>query len=165
MATEISRSYKNCITSKLIHQSIPAAPNHLPPGYWGAFSRRVSPGVGAFASFALPGSRAFCQPLGYSRAFDTHAVSYQNITTQRILLEKKGDWLICQEQEVVKACSRFYASISSLLSKPELHSETRVRLTWINVFSLVNQISVDIIWRTSFRIHNLFMTYNFTALY
>ena len=30
-----------------------------------------------------------CQPRGYSRAFDTRAVSYQNITTQRILLEKR----------------------------------------------------------------------------
>ena len=29
------------------------------------------------------------QPRGYSRAFDTHAVSYQNIATQRILLEKR----------------------------------------------------------------------------
>ena len=28
-----------------------------------------------------------CQP----RAFDTHAVSYQNITPQRILLEKQAD--------------------------------------------------------------------------
>ena len=31
----------------------------------------------------------FCLHRGYSRAFDTHAVSYQNITTQKILLEKK----------------------------------------------------------------------------
>ena len=30
-----------------------------------------------------------CQPRGYSRAFDTRAVSYQNITTQRILLDKR----------------------------------------------------------------------------
>ena len=30
-----------------------------------------------------------CQPPGQSRAFDTHAVSYQNITTQKVLLEKK----------------------------------------------------------------------------
>ena len=50
------------------------------------------------------------------------AVSYQNITTQRTL-RKKADWLICQGQGVVKACSRFYACISSLLIKPELHSE------------------------------------------
>ena len=29
------------------------------------------------------------QPRGHSRVFDTHAVSYQNITTQKVLLEKK----------------------------------------------------------------------------
>ena len=50
-----------------------------------------------------------CQPQGHSRSFDTHAVSYQNITTQRILLGKKADWLICQDRKkletVVKACS------------------------------------------------------------
>ena len=78
--------------------------------------------------------------------------------------EKKADWLTCQGQRVVKVCSRFYAC---MLIKPELHSETRVGelSAWINVFWLVNQTSVDIIWRTSFHIYNLFMTYNFTALY
>ena len=56
-----------------------------------------------------------CQPQGFD--------------TQTILLEKQDDWLICQGRElkrIVKACSRFYACISSLLIKPELHtSETR----------------------------------------
>ena len=53
-----------------------------------------------------------CQPQGFD--------------TQTILLEKQDDWLICQGRElkrIVKACSRFYACISSLLIKPELHSE------------------------------------------
>ena len=65
-----------------MHQSILPAPSPpLPPsrGYCGAFARLVSPGGGAFASFALPGDRAF----------DTYAVSYQNLTTQKVLLEKK----------------------------------------------------------------------------
>ena len=70
-----------------------------------------------------------CQPRGYSRAFDTHAVSYQNITTQRVLLEKKQIGSSVKDRNklkrVVKACSRFYACISSLLIKPELHSENR----------------------------------------
>ena len=30
-----------------------------------------------------------CQPPGQSRAFDMHAVSYQNITTKKVLLEEK----------------------------------------------------------------------------
>ena len=50
-----------------------------------------------------------CQPRGHSQAFVMHAVSYQNITTQMILLGRKADWLICHGQEkieeVVKACS------------------------------------------------------------
>ena len=41
------------------------------------------------------------KPRGHSRAFDTHVVSYQNITTQRILLGEKTDWL----KGHVTACS------------------------------------------------------------
>ena len=108
-----------------------------PLGYCGTFVRLVSPGGGAFANFVLPGPRAFCQP----QAFDTHTISYQNITTQRILLEKQADWLIVKDgkklKRIVKACSRFYACISSLLIKPELHSETRELSTWINVFMVI----------------------------
>ena len=68
------------------------------------------------------------RPRVFSQAFDTYAVSYQNITTQRFLLEKQAYWLICQGQKkkskiVGKACSRFYARISSLLTKPELHNK------------------------------------------
>ena len=48
--------------------------------------------------------------------------------------------------------------------KPELHSKTWELSKWINVFWLVNQIFY-IIWRTSFHIYNLFITYNFTALW
>ena len=112
------------ITMAFMHQLRPAPPP-LPPGILGAFARLVSPGGGAFANLALPGGR----PRGQPRAFATHAVSYQNITTQRILLEKQADWLTSQGREkltrFVKACSRLYACISSLLIKAELHSETR----------------------------------------
>ena len=53
----------------IMHQSIPAAPR--PPG----LLRGICP---------LCQSRGWgiCQPLGHSRAFDKHAVSYRNITTQ-----------------------------------------------------------------------------------
>ena len=40
-----------------------------------------------------------CQCWGQPRPFDMHTVSYQNITTQRILLEKQADGLICQGWE------------------------------------------------------------------
>ena len=98
-----------------------------PPGYCGAFACLVSPGGGAFANFSLPGGRAFFNPGAIPKLLNTHAVSYQNITTQRVLLEKKQIGSSVKDRNklkrVVKACSRFYACISSLLIKPELHSE------------------------------------------
>ena len=145
---------------KFMHHSIPAAPSPPTPrataGHLPAFS---VPGVGHCKFWAAWGP-GICQPRGYSRAFDTHAVSYRNITRQRILPKKKNKKKkqissSAQGQGVVKtvkACSRFYACISSLLIKPKLHSETRELSTWINVFWLENQISVDFIWRTSFHI-------------
>ena len=45
---------------------------------------------------------------------------------------KKADCIICQGQVVLKACSRFYACISSLPIKPELRNSEIS--TWINVF-------------------------------
>ena len=70
-----------------------------PPGYCGVFARLVSPGGGAIANFSLPGGRAFANPGAIPELSKTHAVSYQNVTTQGVLLEKKADWLVCQGQE------------------------------------------------------------------
>ena len=111
-----------------MHQSIPAAPSLPPPP---GLLRGICPpcqsrgwGICKFCTARGPG---ICQPPGHSRAFDTHAVSYQNITTQKVLLEKKQIGSSVKDRNklkrVVKACSRFYACISSLLIKPELHSE------------------------------------------
>ena len=82
-----------------MHQSIPPSPSPHRPGYCGTFARLVSPGDGAFANFSLPGDRAFANPGAIPELSNTHAVSYQNVTTERVLLEKKADWLICQGQE------------------------------------------------------------------
>ena len=82
-----------------MHQSIPAAPSPPPPGLlWGICPPCQSRGWGICKCCAARGP-GICQPRGQPRAFDTHAVSYQNITTQRILLEKQADWLICQGRE------------------------------------------------------------------
>ena len=70
-------------------QLCPAAPpSPPPPGYCGAFARLASPGGGAFV-LRRPGPGIFCYLRGHSRDYDTHAVSYQNITTQKVLQEKK----------------------------------------------------------------------------
>ena len=49
---------------------------------------RVSPVVG-ICKFCTARGPGICQLRGHSQAFDMHAVSYQNITTQKVLLEKK----------------------------------------------------------------------------
>ena len=71
-----------------MHQSIPLAPNL--PGYCEGFARLVGPVGGAFANFSLPGGWAFANPGAIPELSNTHAVSYQNVTTQRVLLEKKS---------------------------------------------------------------------------
>ena len=76
-----------------MHQSIPAAPSP-PPGYYGEFARLVIPRGGALANFRYPEIRHLPTAGPYLRAFDTHVVSYANITTQRILLEKQAYWLM-----------------------------------------------------------------------
>ena len=77
----------------------------------------------------MPVGRAFANP-GATPSF-RHArarglLSKYNFTED--LLEKQADWLIFQEREKIEElCKgiffRFYACISSLLIKPELHSE------------------------------------------
>ena len=156
-----------------MHQSIPASPSLAqpppppppPPGATAGHLPTFSvPRVGHLQILRCPGPGI--GPPGIFPRF-WHARSFlseYNYTED--ITEKKADLLICQGQGVLKACSRFYACISSFLIKPELHSKTREVSTWINVFGLVNgQISLDIIWRTSFHIYNLFITYRFTALY
>ena len=77
-------------TNLCISQTIPAAPSPPPsppppPSFYETFSRLTAPGVG------------ICQPRGPHRDF-WHSRSFQckYITTQRILLGKQADWIICQ---------------------------------------------------------------------
>ena len=106
---ESSRNFKG-----FMHQSIPAAPSPFP-----GLPRGNCPPCQSW------GWR-ICQPRGQPRAFDTHAVSYQNITTQRILLEKQADWLICQgwkkTEEVCKGlfsivCMHFFIGYQARITE------------------------------------------------
>ena len=135
-----------------MHQSTPADPSPPPPslpGYCGAFARLVSPGGGAFANFALPRGPGICQPQGQPRTFDTHAVSYQNMTTGGFYWKYHQIGSSAKDRKklkrFVKACPRFYVCISSLLINPELHSEIGSYRRESMLFWLLNQISVDII--------------------
>ena len=91
-----------------MHQSIPAAPNPPTP-------------------FCISRGSGICQPQGQPKTCDTHAVSCQNINTQRISLEKQADWLICQGQEKIEEDCKGMFSILCMhflnTYQPELHSE------------------------------------------
>ena len=98
-----------------MHQSIPAVPIPPPPsGYCGAFARLVSSRRGAFAIFALPGGGAFANPGTNPELLTRTHVSYQNITTQSILLEKQADWLIRQGQQKLEEVCKGMFSISCM---------------------------------------------------
>ena len=111
-----------------MNQSIPPAPSPS-PGLRRGIYHLVSPGGWGICKFCTARGSGICQPQGHSRAFDTHAASFQNKTTQKVLPKKKkqiGSSVKDRNKlkRVVKACSRFYACISSLLIKPKLlHSE------------------------------------------
>ena len=151
-----------CISQFQLHPAPPrATAGHLPI--------LSVPGVGHLRILCCPGA-GHLPTRGHSWAFDTHAVSYQKITTQRILLGKKADWLICQGQEnlkrFVKACSWFYACISSLLIEPELHSEIgsyRRESTFFGYW--IKFLLILLIEGHPFIFIKLFIIYNLTALY
>ena len=77
-------------SSLLMHQSIPPAPSPFPPprATGGICPPCQSRGWGICKCCTARGP-GICQPPGQSRAYDTHAFSYQNITTKKVLLEEK----------------------------------------------------------------------------
>ena len=83
-----------------MHQSIPAVPRPSPTLglLWGICTPCQSRGWDICKFYAAWGL-SICQCRGQPRPFDMHKVSYENITTQRILLEKQADWLICRGWE------------------------------------------------------------------
>ena len=139
-----------------MYQPIPAAPSTIPSprDTAGHLSALSVPGVGHLQVLCCSG---ICQPRGHSQAFDTHVVSYQNINTQRILLGKKADWL----KGPVKASSWFYACISSLLIRPELHSETWSYQSESTFFGHWMKFLLILFEKHPFIFIKLFITYNF----
>ena len=111
-----------------ISQSAPNPTSSL-PGYCGAFARLVIPVGGTFTNLALPGGRAFDNPGANPELLTRRRFPIETYTTQRILLEKKkkqiGSFVKDGKKlkRFVKACSRLFACISSLLITPELDCE------------------------------------------
>ena len=119
-----------------------------PPGYCGPFARLAVPGVGHLQILRCPGTGHLPTP----------GLSIPELLTRtrfpiKIPLQRGYYWKKKEGHRALTACSRFYACVSSLLIKIELHRETRELSTWTNVFWIANQISVDIIWRTSFHVY------------
>ena len=81
------------------YQSILAAPSPLPAGFLRGICQSCQSGK-ALANWVLPRGRAL-PAWDHPRTLDMPVISYQNITTQRILLEKQADWLICQGREKI----------------------------------------------------------------
>ena len=90
--------------SCVMHQSIPPAPSPPapPPGLLRGICPPCQSRGWGICKFCTTRGSGICQSRGHSRAFDTHAISYQSITTQTECFTGKNanrDWLICQGQE------------------------------------------------------------------
>ena len=105
-------NYSDSIFFIFMHQSIPAAPN--PPGLLRGICQPCQSRGWGICKFCAVRGPGICQPRGQPWAFDTHAVSCQNITTQRILLEKQADWLICQGRVKIEEVFKGMFSILSM---------------------------------------------------
>ena len=155
MLTYLLSAYFSTFYRTLCISQFPRRPAPPPPpllGYCGALAHLFSPGVGHFSNFALLGGRAFDIPGAIPSSWHARRfLSAYNYTED--ITRKNADWFICQGQGLVKACSQFYVRIFYGLSSQNYTTRNRELLTWINVFWLVNQISVDIFWRTSFHIY------------
>ena len=129
--------YRQSLLS-FMHQSIPAAAKQPPPPLPPEIPRSICPpchsrgwGICKFCAARGPG---ICQPRGHSRAFDKQAVSYQHITTQRILLGTKADWLICHGHEKIREvckgmflilCTHFFIAYQTRITGSEIRNYRR----------------------------------------
>ena len=98
-----------------MHQSISAAPAPPPPpppppGLLRGICPPCQSREWGISIFCAARGASICQPRGQTRAFNTRAVSYQHITTQRILVEKQADRLICQGRgKIEEVCKGMFS--------------------------------------------------------
>ena len=148
-----------------MHQLNPAAPSRPHPGLLRGICLLCKSRGWGICKFCTARGPGFCQPRGLSRAFDTHAVSYQNVTTQRVLLEKKQIASSVKDRnKLKKGCKGMFSILCMhffIAYQARIYTQRKPELSLL----LLNQISVDIIWRTPFIFIKLFVTYKVTALY
>ena len=98
----------------------------LLPAYCGAFARLAGPRVGHLQILHCPGA-GHLPTTGQFPSFSHTRTRIRIPLHRRFYWKKKQIGSSVKDRNklkrVVKACSRFYACISSLLIKPELHSE------------------------------------------
>ena len=92
-----------------VNSSRAQRPHPLPRATSGHLPTLSVPGVGHLQSLRCPGAGHFPTP-GPTPSFWHPAVSYQNITKWRILLEK-AVWLICQGREKIEEICKGIFSI------------------------------------------------------
>ena len=134
-----------------------------PPPPWAIVGRLLTlsvPGEGHLQILLCPGARHLPTPGLFPSFWHAHGFFSEYNYTEDFTGNDKHIGSSVKERKklkrVVKACSRFYACIFSLLIKPESDGEI-ASYHDVNQCSLVkpklNRISVDIIWRTSFHIY------------
>ena len=99
----------------MINASVNSICAQDPPGLLQGICQSWGWGICKFCAAWGPG---ICRPQGYSQAFDTYMVSYQNITTQRILLGKKTDWLKSHVKKgmLLILCTHFFIAYQARIT-------------------------------------------------
>ena len=127
-------------------------PPSPPPGYSGAFTRLVSPGVGHLKHFFFSRGQDIWQPRGQPRAFDTHAArgflseynykeDFTGKTSRLAHLSRTG-----KIEEVCKGmfsilCLHFLIAYQARITQRNAGAiDVNQRFFW-----LLNQVSLDII--------------------
>ena len=146
----------------IMHQSIPPAPSLPPtppprPSHCGAFARLVSLGVGHLQILHCTGAGHLPTPGPFPSFWHAHGFLSEYNYTEGFTGKKKQVGLSVKDRNklkrVVKACSRLYACISSLLIKPKLHSEIGAIDVDQRFLVIESNFCWDIIWSTSFHIY------------
>ena len=117
------------IISAFMHQSVPPVPS--PPWATAGICPPCQSRGWGICKFCTARGPGICQPWAIPELMTrTRSPISIIITTQKVLLEKKHIGSSVKDRNKltrgVKACSQFYACISSLSIKPELHSEISV---------------------------------------
>ena len=133
----------------------------LPPGLLGGICPPCQSRGSGICKFCTARGPGICQPRGYSRAFDTHAVSYQNIITQKVLLEKK------QIGSSVKGRNKYWRGLILCMHFfiASLHSENRSYRCESTFFGYWIKFLLILFEEHPFIFIKLFITYKVTAPY